>query len=405
MAEQDGAHGFLDAAAIAFLARRLHNRRLRAAAVRGAQGHIGGGRRGCAGGRRSCRGLLGRYPFVDWPRPPPTSRPRPRPVKRSPCRACPSSSWPSARAGTCSPSFRSAAGWRSGTACASQPTGSSERMVEQAGLEFYPLAGDPHELMEYMVKTGGRIIPTRLDQIVEDVPKKRAMIAEILASTWRACTEADPDRPNAPGIPGRRHSRQPAQLRPHPLCRGTARPTAHDLHDAVESHVRLPASVRRHRPRPAPSGAELPVLLAGGPARLERHRRPGERVPPGHPEAVAHRARRTAPALLEDNEVPFTYLWPAAPGAQAGGLGPEHRPGEFHLPRAGTHLRAAGRAGRLPRRGRSADLRRVRLGRSSRTQPPSPVPSSRRSKRPARAASYRKAGRISAARQSRPTSF
>ena len=73
-------------------------------------------------------------------------------------------------------------------------------MVEQAGLEFYPLAGDPHELMEYMVKTGGRILPTRLDQIVEDVPKRRAMIAEILASTWRACTErirTDPARPRS----------------------------------------------------------------------------------------------------------------------------------------------------------------------------------------------------------------
>jgi hypothetical protein len=44
---------------------------------------------------------------------------------------------------------------------------------------------------------GGSIIPTRLDQLWEDVPKKRAMIAEILASTWRACTEADPERPGA----------------------------------------------------------------------------------------------------------------------------------------------------------------------------------------------------------------
>src|SRR5947199_405398 len=47
---------------------------------------------------------------------------------------------------------------------------------------------------------GGRIVPTHLDQIVEDVPKKRAMIAEILESTWRACTEADPERPGAPAF-------------------------------------------------------------------------------------------------------------------------------------------------------------------------------------------------------------
>ena len=71
-------------------------------------------------------------------------------------------------------------------------------MVERAGLEFYPLGGDPHELMAYIVRTGGRIVPRRLEEIWNDVPKKRAMIAEILASTWRACTEADPERAGAP---------------------------------------------------------------------------------------------------------------------------------------------------------------------------------------------------------------
>src|SRR5262245_45478834 len=35
MVEESGTYGFLDAAAIAFLARRLHHRRQRAAAVRG----------------------------------------------------------------------------------------------------------------------------------------------------------------------------------------------------------------------------------------------------------------------------------------------------------------------------------------------------------------------------------
>jgi len=52
-------------------------------------------------------------------------------------------------------------------------------MIEQAGLEFYPLGGNPHQLMEYIVRTGGSILPTRVDQLWDDVPKKRAMIAEI----------------------------------------------------------------------------------------------------------------------------------------------------------------------------------------------------------------------------------
>jgi sterol 3beta-glucosyltransferase len=71
-------------------------------------------------------------------------------------------------------------------------------LVEEAKLEFYPLAGDPRELMEYMVRTGGSVVPTSLDQIVEDVPRKRALIGEILESAWRACTEPDPGHPGAP---------------------------------------------------------------------------------------------------------------------------------------------------------------------------------------------------------------
>ncbi len=62
-------------------------------------------------------------------------------------------------------------------------------LVEKAGLEFFPLAGDPHELMDYMVRTGGRIVPIRIDQLIEDVPRKRQIVGEIIASTWRACTE------------------------------------------------------------------------------------------------------------------------------------------------------------------------------------------------------------------------
>ena len=69
--------------------------------------------------------------------------------------------------------------------------------VESHGVEFFPLAGDPRELMEYMVMTGGHLIPHHLDQLVEQVPRKREIMSEILASTWAACTEPDPGRPGA----------------------------------------------------------------------------------------------------------------------------------------------------------------------------------------------------------------
>jgi sterol 3beta-glucosyltransferase len=69
--------------------------------------------------------------------------------------------------------------------------------VESHGIEFFPLAGDPQELMEYMVMTGGHLIPHHLDQLLEQVPRKREVMAGILRSTWAASTEPDPGRPGA----------------------------------------------------------------------------------------------------------------------------------------------------------------------------------------------------------------
>ena len=69
--------------------------------------------------------------------------------------------------------------------------------VESNGLEFYPLDGDPKVLIAYMVKTGGALLPSHLDEIVEDVPEKRQMLEEIIESCWGACTAADPGRQGA----------------------------------------------------------------------------------------------------------------------------------------------------------------------------------------------------------------
>jgi UDP:flavonoid glycosyltransferase YjiC (YdhE family) len=182
-------------------------------------------------------------------------------------------------------------------------------MVEHAGLEFYPLGGDPHALMEYIVKTGGRIVPTRLDQIVEDVPKKRAMIAEILASTWRACTEADPERPDAPAFRADLILANPPSYG-HIHC-------AEALHVPLHMIFTMPWSPTAAVPHPFAGiepGADHPVqnflsygvvdlLIWGGIADLvNAFREETLKLPPV---ALADGA-----ALLEDNEVPFTYLWP-----------------------------------------------------------------------------------------------
>lgn len=71
------------------------------------------------------------------------------------------------------------------------------QFVTSQGIEFFPLGGDPKELMAYMVKTGGRLLPHSIKEIKEDVPAKRTMIGEIMHSTWLAATsnEEGDERP------------------------------------------------------------------------------------------------------------------------------------------------------------------------------------------------------------------
>ena len=182
-------------------------------------------------------------------------------------------------------------------------------MVEQAGLEFYPLAGNPHQLMEYIVKTGGSILPTRVDQIWEDVPKKRAMIAEILESTWRACTEADPDRPGARPFRADAIVANPPSYG-HIHC-------AEALHLPLHMIFTMPWTATCAFPHPFANidpGAHHPVenffsygiidllVWAGIGDLVDTFRAKTLGLPPV--------ALSDGAALLDDHEVPFTYLWP-----------------------------------------------------------------------------------------------
>ncbi|KAG2521380.1 hypothetical protein JM16_005895 [Phytophthora kernoviae] len=74
--------------------------------------------------------------------------------------------------------------------------------VSSYGVEFYPLGGDPKELAAYMVKTGGHLIPTKIETIQKDVPRNLLMIEEILHSTWPAVSAPDPEG-GGPGVRGK----------------------------------------------------------------------------------------------------------------------------------------------------------------------------------------------------------
>ncbi|GFF54671.1 sterol 3-beta-glucosyltransferase UGT80A2 [Aspergillus lentulus] len=68
---------------------------------------------------------------------------------------------------------------------------SFDTFVRDSGLEFYPIGGDPAELMAYMVKNPG-LIPQMKSLRAGDVQKKRTMVAEMLNGCWRSCIEDDP---------------------------------------------------------------------------------------------------------------------------------------------------------------------------------------------------------------------
>jgi sterol 3beta-glucosyltransferase len=61
--------------------------------------------------------------------------------------------------------------------------------VEENGLEFFSIGGDPSSLMAYMVKNPG-LLPGRESWKSGEVGKRRIEFAEILEKCWRSCIEA-----------------------------------------------------------------------------------------------------------------------------------------------------------------------------------------------------------------------
>jgi hypothetical protein len=65
-----------------------------------------------------------------------------------------------------------------------------EEFVRSSGLEFYPIGGDPAELMAYIVKNPG-IIPSFASIKAGDIGRKREMLGEMLEGCWKSCIEQD----------------------------------------------------------------------------------------------------------------------------------------------------------------------------------------------------------------------
>lgn len=60
--------------------------------------------------------------------------------------------------------------------------------VEENGLEFFSIGGDPAALMAYMVKNPG-VLPSMKSFKAGDIGHRKAELAEMLEGAWRACTQ------------------------------------------------------------------------------------------------------------------------------------------------------------------------------------------------------------------------
>ena len=66
-----------------------------------------------------------------------------------------------------------------------------ESFVRESGLDFFPIGGDPEQLMAYMVNNPG-ILPKFSSLRDGVITRKRKMVLEMLEGCWRSCIEPDP---------------------------------------------------------------------------------------------------------------------------------------------------------------------------------------------------------------------
>ena len=63
--------------------------------------------------------------------------------------------------------------------------------VREAGLEFYPIGGDPAALMAYMVRNPS-LMPSMKNIADGEISRKRVMMADMLQGFWDSCILPDP---------------------------------------------------------------------------------------------------------------------------------------------------------------------------------------------------------------------
>jgi hypothetical protein len=130
--------------------------------------------------------------------------------------------------------------------------------ILEKGLEFYPLAGDPMLLSEFMVKTQGFLIPTSAELIFEVIsflvffflfkqlllgPKVSYYVSGYHSFLLESLCRTGSERSGGETFPSRFDYFQPCHLRSYSLCGSSGSSLAYDVSSALDSHKGISSSI------------------------------------------------------------------------------------------------------------------------------------------------------------------
>ncbi|CCO36656.1 hypothetical protein BN14_10798 [Rhizoctonia solani AG-1 IB] len=119
-------------------------------------------------------------------------------------------------------------------------------MVKDAGLRFYNIGGDPHELMSYMVRNPG-LIPGIESLTNGDIGKKQKMVGEILEGCFASCFAPDYGPGEDTGFAAYAILSNPSTFAHIHCAEALGIPLLFVFHYAVVSHSFVSASASQHQ--------------------------------------------------------------------------------------------------------------------------------------------------------------
>ncbi|KAI8689321.1 Glyco-transf-28 domain-containing protein [Fusarium keratoplasticum] len=186
-----------------------------------------------------------------------------------------------------------------------------ETFVQSSNIEFYPVGGDPSQLMAYMVKNPG-LIPSIDSLRAGDINTKRKMIAQMLDGFWDSCIMPDP-KTGDPFVADAIIANPPSFAHVHcaealgvPLHMMFTMPwTSTGAFPHPLANINDPSTGKEREVANYLSYSVVEFLTWQGLGDLVNHWREAKL-------GLEHVPMNEGPRLLKSLEVPFTYCWSPA---------------------------------------------------------------------------------------------